>query len=545
MMPQSARYRRLRNGLPLAAITLLIALLTLNRLGAADVCGGSEAAMAVYVQQMVERHNLLFPLDNCSIPMYKPPLYHWTATGLASLLHETTATTFNLRLPSALYAIAGAVITMLFAGFLLGRRAAILAGLILCGSYQYISQARIGLVDMTLTFFEALALYAFFGWFVLRRVSLASRSRVTLAHYIFAIAMGLAVLAKGPVGIILPGASAVLFLAVQRNWSALRDLIKPGPIVVGATVASSWYLACLLTGHYAFLSLQMGSENFGRFFGSLGTMSPWYYVQPILLNSLPLSLLVPIAVGCSMYAYARPSAPPDEPSCAAQSVEEDRVISAIGLLAIFWIFTVMFFAIASYKRRAYLLPLWPASAVLLAWWVVDYLARPLNARVGDVIYRPAVGLCLVLAVANFVFIPPYELRECGAPFTIGAMFRWPSTGFAGESSPDAVQVKSYRQAAKEINRLTYSTGPLYVIGMDDALEPIVFYLGHCIRPLGSWRNTPSDGFVITTASAWERAHVSGWAPMAHIPYGKDDLVLLRPSASAPGEDMISTMTQPR
>jgi 4-amino-4-deoxy-L-arabinose transferase-like glycosyltransferase len=123
-----------KRGWPLAAIVLLMALLTLNRLGASDVCGGSEAAMAVYVQQMVEDHRLLFPLDNCTIPMYKPPLYHWTATGLAHLLREDVATPFNLRLPSALYAIGGAILTMAFALSLLGPRGAMLAGLILCGS---------------------------------------------------------------------------------------------------------------------------------------------------------------------------------------------------------------------------------------------------------------------------------------------------------------------------------------------------------------------------------------------------------------------------
>src|SRR5580658_5460953 len=174
--------------LPLAGITLLLALLTLNRLGASDVCGGNEAAMAVYVQQMVEDHKLLFPLDNCTIPMYKPPLYHWTATGLAHLLDEHTATPFNLRLPSALYAIGGAVLTMAFAASLLGLRGAILAGLILCGSYQYVSQARIGLVDMTLTFCETLALYTFFCWFEIDRDSAVTTRRRTLLHYLFAIA---------------------------------------------------------------------------------------------------------------------------------------------------------------------------------------------------------------------------------------------------------------------------------------------------------------------------------------------------------------------
>ncbi|HWX31447.1 MAG TPA: hypothetical protein VNZ53_28935, partial [Steroidobacteraceae bacterium] len=71
----------IRRWLPLAAVALLVATLTLTRLGASDVCGGSEAIMGVYVQQMVENNDLLFPLDNCREPMYKPPLFHWTATA--------------------------------------------------------------------------------------------------------------------------------------------------------------------------------------------------------------------------------------------------------------------------------------------------------------------------------------------------------------------------------------------------------------------------------------------------------------------------------
>ncbi|HTT75805.1 MAG TPA: glycosyltransferase family 39 protein, partial [Candidatus Binataceae bacterium] len=282
--------------LPLAGIVILLALITLNRLGASDVCGGSEAAMAVYVQQMVEHHRLLFPLDNCTIPMYKPPLYHWTAAGLAHLLDETSATPFNLRLPSALYAIGGAILTMAFAASLLGMRGAILSGLILCGSYQYVSQARIGLVDMTLTFCETLALYTFFWWFTLDRGRPDVARRRTVLHYLFAIAMGLGVLAKGPVGAILPGAAILLFLVTDRNWPALRALFKPGPLMAGGVTASSWYLACLIGRRYAFLHLQIDSENFGRFFGSLGEMPPWYYLTPLLFNSLPLSLFVPIAV---------------------------------------------------------------------------------------------------------------------------------------------------------------------------------------------------------------------------------------------------------
>lgn len=186
----------IRRWLPMAAVALLVATLALTRLGASDVCGGSEAIMGVFVQQMVENNDLLFPLDNCREPMYKPPLFHWTATAFDFVLREPAVDSFNLRLPSAIYAIVGAILTMFFARGLLGMRGAILSGLILASSFQYVSLARIGLVDMTLTFFETLSLFAFFCWWVLNaneRASAASKRRL---HYLVAAAMGFAVLAK-------------------------------------------------------------------------------------------------------------------------------------------------------------------------------------------------------------------------------------------------------------------------------------------------------------------------------------------------------------
>src|SRR5579883_3055406 len=529
---KEATRRRIAPFLSGAAVALLMVALTLNRLGETDVCGGSEAAMAVYVQQMIEHQELLFPLDNCRIPMYKPPLYHWSAAALASLLHQRRATPFNLRLPSALYATAGTILTMVFAGWLLGPRAGVLAGLLLCGSYQYVSQARIGLVDMTLTFCETLALYAFFGWLIARQHP--ARPRVSsMLHYTFALALGLGVLAKGPVGLILPGGAAVGLLLLQRDWCALRQLIRPGPIIAGGAVASSWYLACLITGHYDFLKLQMGSENFGRFFGSLGSMPPWYYVQPLLLNSLPLSLFVPPAAVCAALPILRRQSPRDGAVATSATIPppDARIRLGAGLMAIFWLLSVLFFALASYKRRNYLLPLWPPGAVLLAWWTVAYLPRRLGDRYAAVVYRTAVGTGLALAIANLVFLPAYELHGCGAPFTARALFAWPAPNGMADPASASIQTRSYRAAAAAINRTT-GAAPLYVIGIDDALEPLVFYLGRCVKPLASWRAAPADGFVISTVSAWHRADARNAAlsPVVQIPYDHTTLVLLRPLA---------------
>jgi 4-amino-4-deoxy-L-arabinose transferase-like glycosyltransferase len=503
-----------RGLLLIAAIALLVGVLTINRLGASDVCGGSEATMAVYLQRMVEHGELLFPLDNCRIPMYKPPLFHWSSFALDKISGQDVVTAFNLRLPSALYATAGAIITMLFAAGLLGPRGAILSGLILAGSFQYVSQGRVGLVDMTLTFFEALALYSFFWWFSREGDESALRSRRAL-HYLLAIAMGFGVLAKGPVGALLPGSAIIVFLAWERRWRTLGDLLKPGPLIVGAALAASWYVACLLDRQYSFLQLQLGSENFGRFFGSLGAMAPWYYLQPLLLNSIPLSLLVPIAV---LVALVMRSAAAGE-----TDLEENRTTQAAKYLAIFWVVTVGFFNFAAYKRRDYLLPLWPPSAVLLAWWV---LAR-LVPRFGVTIYRGLVAICLVLALVNYVFIPAYELRGCGKRLTVAEMLEWPVT--SRSSTAEDFQPGSYRDAAGAVDSVVSSDAPLYDVGIDGAKEPLIFYLRRCTSKLPQPPGAVSDGYVLAGPSALknERNGLNQFEYVKKLPYGTAGLTLLQ------------------
>ncbi|MGH7915778.1 MAG: ArnT family glycosyltransferase, partial [Candidatus Binataceae bacterium] len=284
------------------AVVLATAALVLHRLDAAEVCGANEAIEGLFVQQMVEHGVLLFPLENGNAPMYKPPLFHWTSTALDRIIRAGKVTAFNLRLPSAIYAIAGVALTVAFAWAPLGEGGAVLAGLILAGSYQYVSEGRVGRVDMTLCFFETLAMMSCL-WMLpavpAGEYTASSAGDVAL-RYLFALALGLGVLAKGPVAIILPFGAIVVFLLRERRIGELRALFTPGSLFVTIVVSLGWYVACAMGRRYGFLGRQLGSENLGRFFGALGFMAPWYYLKPILLNSAPLSLMVPFAVAAAL-----------------------------------------------------------------------------------------------------------------------------------------------------------------------------------------------------------------------------------------------------
>jgi len=508
----------LKSAAAIAAIALLAAVLTLHRLGAGDVCTGNEAVEGVFVQQMVEHGNLLFPVENGSVPMYKPPLFHWTAVAIDRLAAVRKVTAANLRLPSALYAIAGAVLTMLFAFEFLGIDAAVLAGLALAASYQYVSQGRFGRVDMTLCFFESLALFAFLWWMPRDAASSGPAARLESrapALYLMAAAMGLGVLAKGPVGAILPGVSILIFMIAEHRGRQIFTLLDPGAIILGAAIASSWYLACYFGGRLAFLNRQLDTENLGRFFGSLGAMAPWYYLKPVLLNSAPLSLIVPVAaiyaLLTSLLSQRRsdstsPPAKARDGLCSAgesgrsrTSPDSDRARYAVRLFAIFYFVTVIFFSIAAYKRRSYLLPVWPASAVMIAWWIVTAPAPPWRRAAAWAF----AALCAALVVFNFVQIPRREVRSC--------------------------RDDSFRPAAEEIARVVAPGDPLYIYGFQEEVAPLLFYLDRDAPVLKGRLGDAPPGYIIVPAGVWKthQRDALDLEPVLTSDHGNRRLVLLK------------------
>jgi len=494
-----------------AAVLLAVAALMLHRLGAAEVCGANEAIEGVFVQQMVEHGVLLFPLENGSAPMYKPPLFHWSAAALDRIGRVNRVTAFNLRLPSALYAIAAVALTIAFAWAPLGEGGAILAGLILAGSYQYVSEGRVGRVDMTLCFFETLAMMSCL-WMLpgtlsgmppaapalptapAKEAAGPSAGAVAL-RYLFALALGFGVLAKGPVAIILPLGAIVVFLLRERRLGELRDLFTPGSLFVAIVLSLGWYAACAMGRRYGFLGRQLESENLGRFFGALGFMAPWYYLKPVLLNSVPLSLFVPFAVAAALRS-------PADVARAASSVEVrgQRAHFEARLLATFWLVSVIFFTVAAYKRRAYLLPLWPSSAFLLAWGA-DELAR--RSRWGRIARGALAALCAGLMVFNFVYLPRHEIAECAGG--------------------------SFQAAAAQINRTVGSDEPLYLYGFGDDPAPLLFYLDRDAPEVDGKLGDAPPGYVIVPRSVWDEheSEALDLKPVLKVEAGGDQLLLLR------------------
>jgi len=341
-----------------------------------------EAREALVVWEIIHSGNWILPLRNgIEIPS-KPPLYHWLAALTAKSMNRLDE--FTVRFPSALLGTLGVLLTYLTGAILWGRTAGLVAALILSTSVEWRQAAKVARVDMTLTF---LLLCAFLFFFYSYRTGGGRKKAIVLG-----LILGLATLAKGPLGFVVPGFTYLLFLWVQRDLSFVRRLHPFLLVSTCAVVAGSWYALALWQGGESFFRVVI-KENFSTVVGQeAGHPHPFFsYIPFFFQNMAPWSFFViPLAV--ALYRSRR------------QLAQEQLLYFVVWFGAVF-----IFFSAATQKRPVYILPLYPAVALLLgAWWQKlkdsKSVSSPILTRAAA--YMNAASFLLLSGVLLFQILGP-------------------------------------------------------------------------------------------------------------------------------------------
>jgi 4-amino-4-deoxy-L-arabinose transferase-like glycosyltransferase len=328
--------------------------LYLVNLGGYPLYTKGEPREAVTVFDIVHGGGVILPQRaGVEIPS-KPLLMHWMA-ALVSLV-AGGVNEFAVRLPSAGLAIAGVILCYFYVRRLFDNVTALIAALILATTFQYLQAGTGARVDMTLTFFMEVAFFEF----------ILMAEGLTRRRMLLYVAIALAVLTKGPIGLILPGLVALIWIAAEKRWNLLRRMgLVRGAIVV-LVLAGGWYLAALIEGGPDFFRKQILAENLLRFAGGAdfheGHIHPFYYMELALLAGfIPWTILLPI-VG-------------------VQAVRAPRALDPRLKYIFVWFAAVLiFYNLPQSKRGVYLLCMYPAFATLVAIYVRQAVARPEPTR---------------------------------------------------------------------------------------------------------------------------------------------------------------------
>lgn len=324
----------------LAILAAVWAVLTLPSLGSTSLWDIDEGLNAEAAREMLESGNWIVPQFNFKPRTAKPALLYWLQ---ATAYRTLGVNEFAARLPSALAALGVIGLTYALARKMFDAKTALLAGIILATSIQFCLLAHAATPDMLLLLGVMLGLTLFWhGYDHDRRLWLIT----------CAVGSAIAVLAKGPVGIALPGLVIGLFLLsrgevrIAFNWR-----LGVGTLIF-CLIALPWYILVGSETKGAFLRGFWWNENVNRFLEPLEN-----HRGPVFFY--PLVLIVGLAPWCVFLV-------PTVWNAVKEARGEGLSRLPVRLLLVWSGVYMVFFTAAATKLPNYILPTYPALAVLTA-----------------------------------------------------------------------------------------------------------------------------------------------------------------------------------
>ncbi len=351
----------------LAALALFVAIDNMAR----PLANPDEGRYSEISREMAASGDWVTPRLNGLKYFEKPPLQYWASAVSFRLFGENE---YAARAYTVLCAFVALLAVFVTARRYIGAEGALLAVGVLLSSPYFLGLAGVVTLDMGLTAWTTVTGCAFL------LAMGEARPRWRRAWMLVAWAgMALAVLSKGLVGIVFPGAALFLHALVHRDWHILSRLEWARGLAVFLLICAPWFVL-VSRANPEFAQFFFVHEHFERFLTTSHrrTEPPWFFVPILFAGFLPWMLaLLPAARD----GWRREATPTDFPW---------------RRFALLWSgFIFAFFSASGSKLPAYLLPIFPFLALVLA----DDLARIPPQRLWKFVAPVAVLLVAVIAVA--------------------------------------------------------------------------------------------------------------------------------------------------
>ncbi|WP_374682790.1 ArnT family glycosyltransferase [Accumulibacter sp.] len=278
---------------------------------------------------------------------HKPPLFYWL-TGLALQLFGVNEWAGRLAsVFGALLAVGG---LFFFVRRYAGERPATLAAAVLVTQPMFFAGAQYANLDMLVAgMISATIVCAAHA--ILRLDSGRSYRPALAAAYVFA---ALGVLAKGLIGIVLPGAIVLAWLLLRGRYRLIPALLALPMIGLFVAVAAPWFVWMQISYH-GFWDYFFVYHHFQRFAhtGFSNAQPFWFYLPVLFLGTLPW-------------------APWIWRACAWKYLVDPEKVEIRSLMLVWMLGILVFFSLPNSKLVGYILPALPPLAFLIADGFLDW-----------------------------------------------------------------------------------------------------------------------------------------------------------------------------
>jgi 4-amino-4-deoxy-L-arabinose transferase-like glycosyltransferase len=257
-------------------LLILFILVWLYMLGVRTLVPTDEGRYAEMAREMVATQDWITTRLNGIKYFEKPPLQTW--------MNAITFELFGLgewqaRLWTGLCGLFGIGLVAYTGRRIYNGRVAFYAALVLGSSFYWAGMGHINSLDMGLSGMMTLALCSLL---LAQRYEANAKQQRNWMLLCWA-GMALAVLSKGLIGIVLPGAVLVLYTLVARDWGIWKRLHLIKGLIVFFAITTPWFVL-VSQRNPEFLEFFFIHEHFQRFTTKIHSrVGPWYYFIPLLL----------------------------------------------------------------------------------------------------------------------------------------------------------------------------------------------------------------------------------------------------------------------
>ncbi len=369
------------------AFSLVVALVWFGGLGHRKLIKPDEGRYAEIPREMVASGDWLTPRLNDLKYFEKPPLQYW-ATAVA---YETLGLSeWTSRLWTALTGFLGVLMVGVAGTRLYDRRTGLFASVVVASALAYVLLGHFNTLDMGLAFFMNATLFA-----TLLARNARWKDDTPAGHcgagtgtpggakgwmLVAWCALALAVLSKGPVAVVLCGGALVVYIALARDWTLLRNLAPIRGAAVFLVIAAPWFIAVSRANpefaHFFFIH-----EHVERFLTTEHRREGplWYFVPVLAIGLLPWLTLAIRACIRAWRAAPRGTFSPER------------------LLLVWCALIFAFFSMSGSKLPSYVLPMFPALALLVGRELATIDSAALKRHLVGVVVL-AVVVCVAAAL---------------------------------------------------------------------------------------------------------------------------------------------------
>src|SRR5947199_65875 len=340
-------------------VCLVWLVIVFSNLGSSALFDPDEGRNAEKAREILLLDDWVTPYENFLPALDKPVFFYWLVAISFKLFGLSE---WSARLPSALAGLGCIFLVYRFARLQWGLQEGLWSSLVLITSLEFFLFSRIVIFDMTLTFFISLSLFSFYA------VTQTDNPRAGKRHCLLMYtAMGAGTLVKGPIALVIPGAVIFFYLLLTGKWFLLRRLNIPLGAIVCFAVVAPWYL-WVEARNPGYLRSFLWEEHFVRYLTPhFSRTKGWYYFFLVLgIGFLPWSFFIPVT---------------------AKNLWNRTFTGANLFLTLWVILPFAFFSASNAKLPHYILPIYPALAILTGQAVA---AKMQDTKRSRILYIPGI-----------------------------------------------------------------------------------------------------------------------------------------------------------